>query len=149
MEVLDTQKNIILNINTIVTMNDGLKSHFLNLYSMVMADGEVSTKEKMELYRIGEEFYNVRPEEFDRLLLSDEILFYIPQTEEEKILYLYDFALIAWADDKVSDEEIQVLKSFALRFGVQEGEVQPLVDLLLEKAKEHISHEDLMREFSE
>ncbi|MBQ6069549.1 MAG: hypothetical protein IJK84_08605 [Bacteroidales bacterium] len=130
-------------------MNDGLKSHFLNLYSMVMADGEVSTKEKMELYRIGEEFYNVRPEEFDRLLLSDEILFYIPQTEEEKILYLYDFALIAWADDKVSDEEIQVLKSFALRFGVQEGEVQPLVDLLLEKAKEHISHEDLMREFSE
>ena len=130
-------------------MNDGLKSHFLNLYSMVMADGEVSTKEKMELYRIGEEFYNVRPEEFDRLLLSDEILFYIPQTEEEKILYLYDFALIAWADDKVSDEEIQVLKSFALRCGVQEGEVQPLVDLLLEKAKEHISHEDLMREFSE
>ena len=64
-------------------------------------------------------------------------------------MYLYDFALIAWADDKVSDEEIQVLKSFALRFGVQEGEVQPLVDLLLEKAKEHISHEDLMREFSE
>ncbi len=130
-------------------MNDGLKSHFLNLYSMVMADGEVSTKEKMELYRIGEEFYNVRPEEFDRLLLSDEILFYVPQTEEEKILYLYDFALIAWADGKVAEEEVQVLKHFARRFGVQEGEVQSLVDLLLEKAREHISHEDLMKEFSE
>lgn len=130
-------------------MNEGLKSHFLNLYSMVMADGEVSTKEKMELYRIGEEFYDVKPEEFNKLLLSDEILFYIPQTQEEKIFYLYDFALVAWADGKVSDEEVQVLKRFALRFGVQEGEVQPLIDLLLEKAKEHISHEDLMKEFSE
>ena len=130
-------------------MNEGLKSHFLNLYSMVMADGEVSTKEKMELYRIGEEFYEVTPEEFNRLLLSDEILFYIPQTEEEKILYLYDFALIAWADGKVADEEVQVLKRFALRFGVRKEEVEPLVDLLLYKAKEHISHEELMKEFSE
>lgn len=130
-------------------MNEGLKSHFLNLYSMVMADGEVSTKEKMELYRIGEEFYDVKPEEFDRLLLSDEILFYIPQTEEEKIIYLYDFALIAWADGTVVDEEMQVLKRFALRFGVRDKEVQPLVDLLLEKAKEHLSHKDLMKEFTE
>lgn len=130
-------------------MNEGLKSHFLNLYSMVMADGEVSQREKTELYRIGEEFYNVKQEEFDRLFLSDEILFYIPQTEEEKLLYLYDFALIAWADGSVVDEERQMLEHFALRFGVQPDEVKPLIDLLLDKAEQHLSHEELMKEFSE
>ena len=130
-------------------MNEGLKSHFLNLYSMVMADGEVSQREKTELYRIGEEFYNVKQEEFDRLFLSDEILFYMPQTEEEKLLYLYDFALIAWADGSVVDEERQMLEHFALRFGVQPDEVKPLIDLLLDKAEQHLSHEELMKEFSE
>ncbi|MBR1799764.1 MAG: hypothetical protein IJ761_07740 [Bacteroidales bacterium] len=130
-------------------MNEGLKSHFLNLYSMVMADGEVYQREKIELYRIGEEFYNVKQEEFDRLLLSDDILFYIPPTEEEKILYLYDFALIAWANGEVVDEERQMMERFALRFGVQPDEVKPLIDLLLEKAEQHLSHEDLMKAFSE
>ena len=130
-------------------MNDDLKSHFLNLYSMVMADGDVLTKEKMELYRIGEEYYGVSQEEFDRLSLSGDILFYTPQTDEEKILFLYDFALIAWADGKVANEELSLIKQFALRFGVQNDEVQPLVDFLLEKAKKHISHEELLKEFTE
>ena len=130
-------------------MNEGLKSHFLNLYSMVMADGEVSQREKTELYRIGEEFYNVKQEEFDRLFLSDEILFYMPQTEEEKLLYLYDFALIAWADGSVVAEERQMIEHFALRFGVQPDEVKPLIDLLFDKAEQHLSHEELMKEFSE
>ena len=112
-------------------MKDGLKSHFLNLYSMVMADGEVSSKEKMELYRIGEEFYGVTPETMDRLVFSDEILFYIPQTEEERVLYLYDVALIAWADGKVVDEERALMERLALRFDVKEDEVQTLVDFLI------------------
>lgn len=116
---------------------------------MVMADGDVLTKEKMELYRIGEEYYGVSQEEFDRLSLSGDILFYTPQTDEEKILFLYDFALIAWADGKVANEELSLIKQFALRFGVQNDEVQPLVDFLLEKAKKHISHEELLKEFTE
>ena len=130
-------------------MNEGLKSHFLNLYGMVMADGEVLAKEKMELYRIGEEFYGMKPEEFDRLVFSDEILFYTPDSDEEKILYLYDFALIAWADGEVVDEERQMMKRFALRFGVQEDEVDALIDLLLEKAQTQLSHEELLKEFTE
>ena len=130
-------------------MNEGLKSHFLNLYSMVMADGEVSPKEKMELYRIGEDFYGVKPEEFDRLVFSDEILFYVPQTDKEKILYLYDFALIAWADGEVADVEKTTMERYAKRFGVVEEEVHSLVEFLLNKAKQHLSHEELMKEFTE
>lgn len=114
-----------------------------------MADGEVLAKEKMELYRIGEEFYGMKPEEFDRLVFSDEILFYTPDSDEEKILYLYDFALIAWADGEVVDEERQMMKRFALRFGVQEDEVDALIDLLLEKAQTQLSHEELLKEFTE
>lgn len=116
---------------------------------MVMVDGSVSSKEKMELYRIGEEYYGVSPEEFNKLIVSNDILFYTPQTDAEKILFLYDFALIAWADGEVAKEEKSLMYRFALRFGVQEKEVQSLIEFLLDKAKTHMSHEDLMKEFTE
>ena len=130
-------------------MKEELKSHFLNLYSMVMADGQVSPKEKTELYRIGQEEFGVSEQEFDRLVFSDEILFYTPVTQEEKIIYLYDFALVAWADGSIADEELHLLKTYARRFGIVEDAIDPLVKLLLEKAKEHLSHEELMKEFTE
>ena len=130
-------------------MKEELKSHFLNLYSMVMADGEVSPKEKTELYRIGKDEFGVSEQEFDKLVFSDEILFYTPESEREKITYLYDFALIAWADESIADEELHLLKTYARKFGVVEESIDPLVNLLIEKAKEHLSHEELMKEFTD
>lgn len=130
-------------------MNENLKSHFLNLYSMVMADGEMSPKEKTELFRIGIEEFNVSSEELNSLVFSDEILFYIPQTNEERIIFLYDLALIAWANGEVDDEEKHLLKVYAKKFGIIESEIDELIGFLLEKAKEHLSHEQLLKEFSE
>lgn len=130
-------------------MNENLKSHFLNLYSMVMADGEMSPKEKTELYRIGTDEFNIPVEELNGLVFSDEILFYSPQTNEERIIFLYDLALIAWANEKIDEEEVHLLKVYAKKFGIVEDEIDELVGFLLEKAKVHLSHEELLKEFSE
>lgn len=116
---------------------------------MVMADGEMSPKEKTELFRIGTEEFNVSSEELNSLVFSDEILFYIPQTNEERIIFLYDLALIAWANGEVDDEEKHLLKVYAKKFGIIESEIDELIGFLLEKAKEHMSHEQLLKEFSE
>ncbi len=129
-------------------MKESLKSHFLNLYCMVIADGEVSPKEKTELYRIGKELYGVTDEEINKLIFTDEIVFYIPETDDDKILYLYDLALIAWADGKITDDEKYLLSVYAKKFGVVEDTMKELINFLLEKAQNKLSHEELLKEFS-
>lgn len=129
-------------------MKEELKSHFLNLYSMVIADGEVSNKEKTELYRLGK-LYGVTEEELSKLVFADDIVSYIPQEDEDKILYLYDLALIAQADGKVTDDEKYLLNVYAERFGVKKDEREELVTVLLNEAQKKLSHEALLKEFSE
>lgn len=126
-----------------------LKSHFLNLYCMVVADGEISPTEKAVLYRIGKEQYGVTEEEIDKMIYADEILFYAPETEEDKILYLYDLALVAWADGKITDDEKYLLNTYAKKFGVLDEPREELIKLLLEKAQQKVSHEELLKEFTE
>lgn len=130
-------------------MELSLKSHFLNLYCMVVADGEISPKEKAELFRIGKEQYGVKEEEIDKIIYADELLFYIPETEEDKILYLYDLAIIAWADGKITDDEKHLLNTYAKKFGVLDEERDELINLLLEKAEQKLTHEELLKEFTE
>lgn len=129
-------------------MNKELKSHFLNLYSMVIADGEVSNKEKTELYRLGK-LYGVTEKELSDLVFADDIVSYIPQEDEDKILYLYDLALIAWADGKVTDDEKYLLNVYAERFGVKKEEKEKLISYLLNEAQKKLSHEAILKEFSE
>lgn len=130
-------------------MELSLKSHFLNLYCMVVADGEISPKEKAELFRIGKEQYGVKEEEIDKIIYADKILFYIPETEEDKILYLYDLATVAWADGKITEDERRLLDTYAKKFGVLEEERDELINLLLEKAEQKLSHKEILKEFSE
>ncbi|MBO6117889.1 MAG: TerB family tellurite resistance protein [Bacteroidales bacterium] len=129
-------------------MKESLKSHLLNLYCMVVADGEISPKEKTELYRIGRDLYGVTEDEINKLIFTDDIVFYIPETLEDKILYLYDLALIAWADGKITDDERHLLSTYAKKFGVLKTETEELINFLLEKAQSKLSHEELLKEFS-
>lgn len=115
---------------------------------MVVADGEISPKEKTELYRIGKESYGVTEEEINKLIFSDDIVSYVPETNEDKILYLYDLATIAWADDKITDDEKYLLSKYAKKFGVSDTEIEDLIDFLLEQAQKKLSHEELLKEFS-
>ena len=64
------------------TISPSLKSHFLNLYGMMIADMEVSPLEKAEIYRIGREEFGLTVEELDKLIISNEILFYLPEKEK-------------------------------------------------------------------
>lgn len=126
-----------------------LKSHFLNLYSMMMADMEVSPLEKAELYRIGREEFDLSSEDLDKLVISDEILFYIPESDKDQILYLYDMALMAWADGKIEKEERYLLKQNAKKFGFDDSEIDELTQILLDKAQQKLTHEQIIKDFFE
>ncbi|MBD5221330.1 MAG: hypothetical protein HDS70_03055 [Bacteroidales bacterium] len=126
-------------------MDEKLKSHFLSLYCMIVADGDVAISELDEMYRIAMDNYGFSREEIDRAILTGGSAFYIPDSDEEKVKYLYDLALIASADG-VDVSEILLLKKYALKFGFPEENIENLVSVLLEFAKQKISIDKILNE---
>ena len=124
-------------------MDEKLKSHFLSLYCMIVADGDVSISELDEMYRIARENYGLTREEIDKAILSGGSAFYIPESDEEKIRYLYDLALIAVADG-IEDSEIILLKKYAKKFGFIDANIDDLVNVLLDFAKQKTPVETIL-----
>ncbi|MBD5175963.1 MAG: hypothetical protein HDT05_00880 [Bacteroidales bacterium] len=124
-------------------MDEKLKSHFLSLYCMIVADGDVAISELDEMYRIARENYGLTREEIDKAILSGGSAFYIPESDEEKIRYLYDLALIAVADG-IEDSEIILLKKYAKKFGFIDANIDDLVNVLLDFAKQKTPVETIL-----
>lgn len=129
-------------------MEQKLKSHFLSLYCMVVADGDVAISELNELYRIAKEDYDLTQEEIEKAVLSGGSAFYIPETTEEKVKYLYDLALIAAADGVIVDAEKVLLKNYAKKFGFLDENTDEIVDILLEYAIEKNSIDEILKYLS-
>ena len=102
---------------------------------MVVADGDIAISELNELYRIAKD-YGLTQEEIEKAVLSGGSAFYIPETTEEKVKYLYDLALIAAADGVIVDAEKVLLKNYAKKFGFLDENTDEIVNILLEYAIE-------------
>ncbi|MDE6271812.1 MAG: hypothetical protein K2M31_02255 [Muribaculaceae bacterium] len=124
-------------------MDEKLKSHFLSLYCMIVADGDVAISELDEMYRIARENYGLTKEEIDNAILSGGSAFYIPADDEEKIRYLYDLALIAVADG-IEDSEVILLRNYAKKFGFIESNIDDLVQVLLDFAQKKTPVETIL-----
>ena len=120
-----------------------LKSHFLRLYQMAFSDDNFDLLELQMLYRFAEE-RGVSKNDLEKFLLEPSHNSTIPEKFEKKIEYLYDLAIMIWADNVATDDEINTLKKYCLKFGFLEENISNLSQFLLEKAKEKISKEDLI-----
>lgn len=126
-------------------MTPNLKSHFLNLYSIALADTEFDEKEIAVLYRIGEE-KGIPKEEIDALLLNpSSIKFHLPTSVPEKIECLYDYAKMILADSVIHDDEIGTLEKFCLKFEFEEKNIPTIIDLLIEAAKNNTPNDELLK----
>jgi len=126
-------------------MTSELHTHFLNLYSMALADSQFDEKEIAILYKLGEE-RGVAKETIDAMLLnppqSEEVN--IPDTLAEKIEFLYDYARMILADAVVHDDEVNTLEKFCIKFQFEEKNVPTIAQLLIEAARNNISKSDLV-----
>lgn len=130
-------------------MDAKLKSHFLNIYCMILADGKVEQRELNQMYQLAREHYDLQPEELNHLIVSGDITFYKPEKEEERITYLYDLALVAVSDGEISTTERVLLEKYAIKFDVAEEHVTSLVECLLEYAKKGLSTSEVLKEFND
>lgn len=129
-------------------MKEKLKSHFLGLYSMIMADGIVVAKELETLYRIGRENYNLTPDEINQYIVSSGTSFIVPESVEERIRILYELSEIAWADGAIDSTEKNLLHRYVIRLGFLEENAENIVTFLLEQVKNGISLEEVLKEIA-
>ena len=130
-------------------MDPKLKSHFLNIYCMILADGKVERREVNQMYQLAKEHYDLQPEELNQLIVSGDITFYKPEKEEERIAYLYDLALVAVSDGEISATERILLEKYAIKFDVSEENEKSLVECILEYEKKGLSQSDVLKEFND
>ncbi|MDO6854222.1 hypothetical protein Q4599_11585 [Cellulophaga lytica] len=125
-----------------------LKSHFLRLYQIAISDDNFDLLELQMLYRFAEE-RGVGKEQLNEILLSPFDISAVPETLNLKIEYLYDLALMIWADDIVTEDEVNALKKYCLKFDFLEENIDELSQFLLENAKEKISKKDLLNKINQ
>ncbi|WP_417558355.1 hypothetical protein [Mesoflavibacter zeaxanthinifaciens] len=125
-----------------------LKSHFLRLYQMAFADDNFDVLELQMLYKFAEE-RGVSEEELNEILLNPSHNSSIPESLDKRIEYLFDLSIMIWADDEVTEDERNTLHKYCKKFGFLEENISELSDFLLDKAKEGISKQELLKLINE
>ncbi|MBD5365875.1 MAG: TerB family tellurite resistance protein [Muribaculaceae bacterium] len=116
-------------------MDPILKSRFLSLYCMILADGVIDASELEMLYKIGTENYNLTVAEITQTVRDAGSSFVVPKKLSDKITLLYELTQIAWADGTIDPAEIELLKKYTLKMGFDDNNVDDIVTLLIDSVK--------------
>ena len=127
-------------------ITENLKAHFLRLYQMAICHDDFSTLELKMLYQCAEE-KGISSKHLDDILSNPiNIKSIIPQNIEEKVDYLYDLAVMMWADGEVSPNEYSTMEKYVLMFGFLEENVKAIVNYLIEAIKIGKSKNEILYE---
>lgn len=128
----------------IQNMDAALKSQFLSLYCMVLADGIIDAKELETLYKIGIEQYGLSQSEITATVRDAGSSFVMPNTLAGKIRFLYNMAQIAYADGEIDITERELLKRYIEKMEFAEENIEEIADFLLDSVKESISVDEII-----
>jgi uncharacterized tellurite resistance protein B-like protein len=124
-----------------------LKSHFLRLYQIALSDENFNHREMQLLYHFAEE-RGISKTDLDSILTGAIGEVTIPETLEERIEYLYDFAQMIWADEKVTEDEMNAFKKYCKKFEFLDENIDELTTYLLDNAKEENSLSKILQELN-
>lgn len=125
-----------------------LKSHFLRLYQMALSDDQFDVLELQMLYHFADE-RGIPKEELDKLFLNPvNTEFVVPESLNTKIEYLYDLTRIIWADEKVTDDELNMLRKYCRKFDFLEENINDLSDYLIGCVQKNIGKEEIISQLN-
>ena len=125
-------------------IDDSLKSHFIDLFSIALSDSNIDTKELELLYSIGVE-NGVEKDIMDTILKNPhKVKINVPDNEITKIERLYDFARMALADGTIDLREVEILKNLCKRYGFLESNIQGIVEFLIEECKKSTPKDEIL-----
>ena len=115
---------------------------------MAFSDDNFDVLEMQMLYKFARE-RGVEKEQLDNLLLQPSHETTIPETLENRIEFLYDLALMIWADNVATIDEVNTLKKYCLKFGFLQENIDELADFLLKNAKENVSKIEVLNSINQ
>ena len=124
-----------------------LKSHFLRLYQMAFSDDNFDVLEMQMLYKFAEE-RGLSKEQLNEILLNPSHDSSIPESLELRVEYLYDLAVMIWADEEITDDEYITLKKYCKKFEFLDENISELADYLLDSAKKGVSKENIIKDIN-
>ncbi|WP_241652389.1 hypothetical protein [Leeuwenhoekiella aequorea] len=111
---------------------------------MAFADDNFNVLEMQMLYKFAEE-RGFTKDQLNEVLLNPSHNSAIPESLDVRVEYLYDLAVMIWADNKVTEDEYITLKKYCRRFEFLDENITELADYLLESAKNKVSKEELIK----
>ena len=92
-------------------------AHFAALATLASIDGEISTKEKQMLDRFASKL-NITKSEYEEVFKKEnKFPIDAPHDAEERLERLFDFFRIIYTDHVVDDEEMILVKKYAIGLG--------------------------------
>ncbi len=119
------------------------KEHFIHLAQIANADGKIDEAEQEMLNRLGSKL-GLTDLEIKELMTSTKQSSYIPPYElAKRFEQLYEIVKMVSADGEISDDELKLANSLALKSGFEEEDLPLLMPLLIEGIKKGEDEEDL------
>ena len=123
------------------------KQHYLNLIEVFRINGKTSPAEYELLKKEGVKF-GLTDEEIERLIHQPSPqAYYAPYSLEDKFNQLYNVAEMVLADENVTDDEIRLLRRFAIEVGFDDRAIEILRDVLIGGIRNNESEEVLLKKF--
>lgn len=129
---------------SVINMDAGLKSQFLSLYCMVLADGVIDARELEVLYKIGVEQYGLNQEEITATVRDAGSSFVVPTLFNDKIKFLFNLAQIACADGEIDPLETDLMKRYIIKMGFEEENSDGISKFLFDSAMDGKSFEEVL-----
>jgi len=130
-----------------ITINTELQSHFLRLYQIACADNNFDVLEMKQLYKFAE-LRGVGTEHLDKILKNPVHQLEAPSAIEKKIEYLYDLAIMIWADEEVTVDEYNLLKKYCEAFEFLPENIEGICDYLIACAKEGKELQEILNQLN-
>lgn len=124
-------------------INTELRSHFLRLYQIACADNNFDALEMKQLYKFAE-LRGVDTEYLNNILTNPVYQLEIPASIEKKIEYLYDLAIMIWADQQVTEDERNLLKKYCETFEFLPENIDSICNYLIDCAKQEKELQEIL-----
>ncbi|REG90487.1 tellurite resistance TerB family protein [Flavobacterium aquicola] len=125
-----------------------LKSHFLRLYQMALADDNFDVLELQMLYQFADE-RGIPKEELDKLFLNSiNSDLNIPEDLNTRVEYLFDLTRIIWADGQITIDEMNTLKKYCKKFEFQEENIDELANYLIDCVQKGINKHEIINQLN-
>ncbi|HOS45064.1 MAG TPA: hypothetical protein PLQ69_01120 [Paludibacter sp.] len=122
------------------------KSHLKNLYLTALSDGKLSNVEFDFLLEIANKIY-ILPSVVQEICNSpDDVSFYIPTHNREKLDQIYDCVCMALVDGEINDREVSMCKLISVKLGFRPVIVDHIIKHILDSVFMGIASDIVLNE---